>query len=152
MKNSARFGTLAAALAAAALLSDCGGGGGYGGSGGTPTSGGVTYTIGGTVTGLGASSTLILQDNGGDNLTITSDGPFVFATPLAYAAVYNVTVITQPANNHTCTVSNGAGSVPLTNVTAVTVNCVFVPIAGDLVITEVLANPGGGGGEPAKEW
>ena len=39
-----------------------------------------TYTIGGTVTGL--TSTLVLQNNGGDDLTRTADGAFTFATAL----------------------------------------------------------------------
>src|SRR5262245_22399889 len=145
------FRTLAAALVAAALLSDCGGGGGgYGSpSGGGGGGGGPTYTIGGTVTGLGSSGTLVLQDNGGDNLTITVDGPFTFATALPYLMSYNVTVLTQPAANKSCNVSNGAGTVGLSNVTNITVTCVFVPLAGDLVITEVMADPTGG--QPA-EW
>ena len=40
-----------------------------------------TYTVGGVVTGLTGSG-LVLQNNGGDNLTVGSDGPFTFHTGL----------------------------------------------------------------------
>ena len=40
-----------------------------------------TFTVGGTVSGL--SGTVVLQDNGADNLTVTANGPFTFATALA---------------------------------------------------------------------
>ena len=39
------------------------------------------FTIGGTVTGL--SGTVVLQDNGGDDATVTANGAFAFATRLA---------------------------------------------------------------------
>lgn len=41
-------------------------------------------TIGGTVTGL--SGTLVLQNNAEDDLTLTQDGAFVFATPVPVAS------------------------------------------------------------------
>lgn len=79
-----------------------------------------TRTIGGTVSGL--SGTVVLQNNGSDSLSISSDGPFTFPTPLAQGATYNVTVLTQPATQ-TCTINNGSGSVGETNVTNVQVIC-----------------------------
>ncbi|MCX7633139.1 MAG: hypothetical protein N2Z22_07395, partial [Turneriella sp.] len=92
------------------------GGGGTGGvGGGTPT-----YTVGGTVSGL--SGTLVLQNNGGDNLTLNSNGNFTFATALPNGASYNVTVHSQPMGQN-CTVTNGSGTISGANVTNVTVNC-----------------------------
>ena len=79
----------------------------------------ATYSIGGTVTGL--SGTLVLNDNGGDALTISSNESFTFATALANGAAYDVTVATQPAGQ-TCTVSGGSGSVSGANVNSVTVD------------------------------
>ncbi len=79
------------------------------------------YTVGGTVSGL--SGTVVLQDNGGDNLTINSNGSFTFATPIAQGASYNVTVLTQPTGQ-TCSVTNGSGTMGGANVTNVGVNCV----------------------------
>src|SRR6202008_1058657 len=53
----------------------------------------ASYSVGGTVTGL--SGTLVLQDNGGDDLTITSDGSFTFDTAIDDGGTYGVTVQTQ---------------------------------------------------------
>jgi len=79
------------------------------------------YTVGGTVSGL--SSTVVLQDNGGDNLTMNSNGSFAFTAPVAEGAPYSVTVLTQPTGQ-TCSVTNGSGTMGGANVTNVGVNCV----------------------------
>jgi len=91
----------------------------------TCTTNPVTATIGGTVSGLAANTSVILQDNGGDSLTITANGPFTFKTPVTGADVYAVTVLTQPINpNQICTVTGGSGTASA-NVTTVGVNCVL---------------------------
>ena len=87
------------------------------------------YTIGGTVSGL--SGTVVLRDNGGDNLSVTGNGSFTFASPVATGGAYNVTVKTNPSGQ-TCTVSGGSGTVASANVTGIAVSCA--------------ANSGGGGG------
>jgi 6-phosphogluconolactonase (cycloisomerase 2 family) len=109
-------------LAAAGWLAACGGGGGGGGGVKTPPP--ATYTIGGTVSGL-SSSGLVLQDNGGDNLTVAANATsFTFATPLATGAAYAVTVSTQPSNPaQVCTVASASGSVASANVTSVAITC-----------------------------
>ncbi len=78
------------------------------------------YIIGGTVTGL--TGTLVMQCNGADDLTVTADGAFAFATALADKTAYTVTVLTQPATQ-TCTVVNGTGTLGGADVTDVTVTC-----------------------------
>ena len=88
---------------------------GTGGSGGT-----ASYSVGGTVSGL--SGTVVLQDNGGDDLSVDADGPFTFATSVAGGAGYQVTVKTNPSGQ-ACTVSNGSGTVSGSDVTGVTVAC-----------------------------
>ena len=81
------------------------------------------FTVGGTVTGL-LGSGLMLRDNGGDDLTVTADGPFTFTTPLPSGSGYGVTVATQPANpGQSCTVVNGYGVPPDANVTNIVVDC-----------------------------
>ena len=80
----------------------------------------ATYTVGGSVSGL--SGSVVLKDNGGDNLSVTANGSFTFATSLASGAAYSVTVGTNPASQ-TCTVSSGSGTVGTANVTNVTVTC-----------------------------
>ena len=59
--------------------------------------GGTTYSVGGTVSGL--SGTVVLQDNGGDNLSVSANGSFTFATQLASGAGYAVTVQTNPSGS-----------------------------------------------------
>lgn len=102
------------------LLAACGGGGGGGGGG----SG--SFTVGGSLSGMGTGKSIVLQNNAGDNLTLTNNGSFTFATALADGAAYAVTVATPP-NGHTCTVSNGSGTVSGANVTNVSVSCVGEP-------------------------
>ena len=80
-----------------------------------------TYTVTGSVTGL--SGALVLQNNGANSTTITSNGSFTFTTPVAYGGSYNVTVGTQPTNQ-TCTVTNGSAAGITGNVSNVSVQCV----------------------------
>ena len=80
------------------------------------------YSIGGTISGL--NGTLVLQNNGGDNLTRTTNGPFSFNTELLSGAGYAVTLISSP-NIQSCSFSNGSdsGTVSSANVTSVQVVC-----------------------------
>ena len=92
-------------------------------SGGTATGGGgggTTHTVGGTVSGL--SGTAVLQDNAGDDLSVTANGSFTFATALATGAAYTVTVKTSPAGQ-SCTVANGTGTIGSANITNVAITC-----------------------------
>jgi hypothetical protein len=84
-----------------------------------------TYTIGGTVSGSNGG-TLVLQNNGGDNLSVNGDGPFTFATPVASGAAYAVTILTQPAGR-VCTLGNASGTVGAGNVTDVGITCAAAP-------------------------
>ncbi len=84
-----------------------------------------TYTVGGTATGL-AGKSVVLADNAGDNLTVSANGTFTFATPLDSGAAYNVTVKTNPAGQ-TCTVTSGSGTIAAANITSVTVTCAAIP-------------------------
>jgi uncharacterized delta-60 repeat protein len=86
-----------------------------------PGGGGTqTFTVGGTVSGLNGSITL--QNNGGDDLTITSDGPFTFATALADGSSYNVTIKTHPSGQ--CGfIANGSGTISGGAVTDLSVDC-----------------------------
>ena len=80
----------------------------------------ASYTIGGTVSGL--SGTVVLQDNSADDLSVSANGTFTFATSVVSGASYSVTVKTNPAGQ-ACTVSNGSGTVGSANVTNVAVSC-----------------------------
>jgi hypothetical protein len=76
--------TLRPTVALGILLSAAGCGGG-GGSKPEPTvpspNPSSSYTVGGTVAGLTGPG-LVLQNSGGDNLTINCSGPFTFATAI----------------------------------------------------------------------
>ena len=89
----------------------------------------ATYTIGGTVSGLGAGKSVGLLNNGGDGVTVNANGGFTFATALASGAAYNVTVGTQPTGQ-TCSVTNGSGTVGAANITNVAVACIVTAITG----------------------
>ena len=76
----------------------------------------MSYTITASVTGLANVTGLVLQDNGSDNLAVSSGGSYAFQTPIPGGATYSVTILTQPAG-HTCIVQNGSGTVGASNVT-----------------------------------
>ena len=83
-----------------------------------------TYSVGGSTSGL--SGTVVLRDNGGDDLSVTANGSFAFATKLASGAAYNVTVKTNPSGQ-TCSVANGTGTIAAADVTNVAVSCTSNP-------------------------
>ena len=90
----------------------------------------LSAKIGGTVSGLAATTSVVLQDNGGDSLTITANGTFTFKTPVTGTGTYAVTVLTQPVSpNQLCTVANGSGTAT-TDVTNVSVACVLAYTIG----------------------
>jgi hypothetical protein len=81
------------------------------------------YSIRGSTSGLKGSG-LVLQNNGGDDLTIGADGAFTFAKPVSSSAAYKVTVKTPPSNPaQLCTVSGGTGTVTNADIGSVTVSC-----------------------------
>src|SRR5271167_2898113 len=94
----------------------------------------VTATIGGTLSGLAPGASVILQDNGGDALTLSASGPFTFKPPVTGPTdAYAVTLNTQPtAPNQICTVANGSGTATA-NVTNVAVTCVLSYTIGGTV-------------------
>jgi 6-phosphogluconolactonase len=86
-----------------------------------------SYTVGGSVTGL-VGSGLVLQDNGGNNLAITSNGSFVFSTAVASGSAYAVTIKTQPTNPaQTCVLTVGTGTITDANVPNVVATCTISP-------------------------
>ena len=106
-KRAIRIGTALAAL----LIAGCGGGGGSGSSGFlpivSPPPAATSFTIGGTVSGL--AGTVVLRNNDKDDLTLTADGVFVFATGVVAGNPYAVTVAQQPVGQ-TCAVSAAQGT------------------------------------------
>lgn len=108
-----------AAVAFAILVLAACGGSGSSGSRMPPT----YYTIGGSVTGLSGSG-LVLRDNGGDNVKVTANGMFTFATRLTSGTAYAASVATQPTSPiQTCRISNGSGTVSTGSITSISVTC-----------------------------
>jgi hypothetical protein len=87
------------------------------------------FTVGGTLAGLPAGDTVTLQDNGGDNLTLSNNGTFTFSTALPNGQSYSVTVSRTGGETSILTdiyqpvVSNGSGTISGANVTNVAVQC-----------------------------
>jgi hypothetical protein len=78
------------------------------------------FSVGGTITGV--AGTVVLQNNGSDDLSLSANGSFTFPTRLSSAHAYRVTVLQAPANLR-CTVTNGTGAVGGANVTDIAVAC-----------------------------
>jgi cysteine-rich repeat protein len=98
-----------------------------GGSSGTTSSGDSgnrpTHTVGGTVTGLAASKSVVLTLGDGNDVTVSSNAGFTFPTGVSEGAQYAVTVKAQP-NLQKCVVTNAAsGTMGTANVTNVAVDC-----------------------------
>ncbi len=82
-----------------------------------------TFTVRGKVSGLDAGKQIILQNNSGDDLTVSANGLFTFATPVNDKSTYNISVSTQPEGK-TCSVLNNSGTINGSNIVNVTVNCI----------------------------
>ena len=82
------------------------------------------YTISVNVSGLTGTG-LVLQDNGGDNLPVTANGTFPFATQIVSGAAYNVTILTPPAGQ-SCGLDSNAQGTATADVT-VAVTCSALP-------------------------
>jgi hypothetical protein len=82
-----------------------------------------TFKISANVTGV-AGTGLVLQNKGGDDITVGADGTYDFATKIASSQTYAVTVKTQPTGlSQTCTAAAPNGTVGATDV-VVNVTCV----------------------------
>ncbi len=87
------------------------------------SSGPPTYTVGGTLIGLGASATVHVL-NGTDTIAISANGSFTLPTGIVSGGTYSVTVGT-PTSAQTCGVQSGSGTVASANVTNVVVYCTY---------------------------
>jgi hypothetical protein len=83
-----------------------------------------SWSVGGTVSGL--TGVLSLQNNGGDELVLTGDGPFAFAVPLPDGDSYDVIIAAQPTGQ-TCNLLNAQGAVNSAAISNITVICIDTP-------------------------
>ncbi|MGC2166121.1 MAG: hypothetical protein WA632_08930 [Gallionella sp.] len=84
----------------------------------------LPYTIGGSVSGL--TGTLKLRNNGTDELTLTANGGFTFATAQANNSAYSVTIASMPPAQ-SCNVTNASGTIAGANVSNLAVTCTTTP-------------------------
>jgi len=110
-------------ISISSLLTACGGSSGGGGGSTPPPPAATTYTVGGTLSGLASGNSITLTDNGSDNLKLTANGAFTFATPLDSAAAYNLTISATTPTAQPCTSIYGEGTVNSANVTILNVFC-----------------------------
>ncbi|AKS40465.1 S8 family serine peptidase [Wenzhouxiangella marina] len=102
-------------------------------------------TVGGAVTGL-VGTGLRLQNNGGDDLLVSGDGPFVFGSVVPFGDSYEVTVATDPSEPaQRCEVTNESGQAGMTPIDNVQVDCrtiidLSISISSDAAVLE----PGAG--------
>ncbi len=90
------------------------------------------YFIGGTASGMIAGNFLTIQNNNTDDLSIDSDGAFVFNTPIDDETNYTVNTKTRPNNPlQSCNISNPTGTIAGTDVTNVAINCIIEIIFAD---------------------
>ncbi|HTE41920.1 MAG TPA: Ig-like domain-containing protein, partial [Steroidobacteraceae bacterium] len=106
------------------ILAACGGSGGDSAPTTPPTPPAPTYTVGGTLSGV--TGTIVLSNNGGNDLSLTTNGAFTFTTALTTGAAYAVTLATPPAGQ-ICTLTNASGAIAASNVTNVTIACAPIP-------------------------
>jgi hypothetical protein len=86
------------------------------------------FTISGTVSHLAKGDVVVLEDNGTDQLTVSTNGPFTFKTKVLGGGTYSVTIQTQPSGStDTCYVSGptstGTVSADVTNVAVTCSDC-----------------------------
>ena len=109
---------------------------------------GPTALVAGTVSGLSSGTSAVLQNNGGNDITVTTNGPFAFSIPVVNGALYDVTVLAQPFGE-TCVVNNGRGTADRANMIDVSVVCsvnsysIGVTVAGLTGTGLVVQNNGG---------
>jgi Lactonase, 7-bladed beta-propeller len=80
------------------------------------------HTIGGTISGV--SGTLVLENNGRDALTLTSDGPFRFPLAIPSGSSYDVTTKSATGSqSQACSFTNAIGTVADSDINNVTIAC-----------------------------
>ena len=83
----------------------------------------TSYTIGGSISGIPVGESLVIKNNGGDNLSIPAGATtFVFTNPVFDGEVYGVTVGLAPTSA-TCTIGLGSGKVTGSNISDIVITC-----------------------------
>ena len=94
------------------------------------------FAISGTLTGVD-SGTVILANNGHDNIALNSNGSFSFSQTLTTGNSFNVTVISQP-DGLRCEVENGLGTIADTAIDNIIVSCQIVVVENSFNVGGIL--------------
>jgi sugar lactone lactonase YvrE len=112
-----------------------------------------TYAVGGTLSQLPAGASITLSNTVGgttDSVTLNANGSYYFPVALAAGSTYDVSVSTNIATPHPCTVVDGSGTISATTPTPVTsVQVVCGPAVGTLAGGSLLGNAVDGTGTAA---
>lgn len=82
----------------------------------------ATFYIGGKINGLESGKSLVLQNNGADDLNISANGAFTFASAVVNGSNYSVSIKTLPTNQP-CTLTYGKGVASVSDIANVNVIC-----------------------------
>lgn len=93
----------------------------------------TNYAVGGLISGL--TGTVVLQNNGGCDLSLSFNEFFYFTSPVADSHEYDVSVLSQPTGPQ-CIVSLGSGTISGGDINTITVACV-----DNLAPTITIGNP-----------
>lgn len=108
------------------------------GGGSTPGSTSpVTYTVGGSVSGLSSGVSVSLK-NGADLVKVSANGAFTFQSALASGSAYDVSIAGQPGGEN-CQLADASGTVSDAAVTNVAVTCSGTPSKSPAGISEANA-------------
>ena len=93
-----------------------------------------TYSVSGSVT--GSSGALVVKLNGGNDISMSGDGDFKFTGKLVQDDTFNVQVVDL---NDQCTVTGGAGTVGMTDITGVSIACAANALAQSAILSARLS-------------
>ena len=127
------------------LLSGCGGGSD------DPTPSPTHQTLGVSVTGLGIGQSLVLQNNGADDFTVTANGSVRTAASWPLGSSYSVTVKSKP-DAIGCVVRNGTGVIGAAPVDTVAVRCAISGSLADGFWEQDQCTPGPDGTGLKNGW
>lgn len=93
-----------------------------------------TYSVSGSVT--GSSGALVVKLNGGNDISMSGNGDFKFTGKLVQDDTFNVQVVDL---NDQCTVTGGAGTVGMTDITGVAIACAANALAQSTILSAKLS-------------
>lgn len=99
----------------------------------------VTRTLAVNVTGLANGQSVVLQNDGKDDLAVNANGPATFATPVASGTLYALTVKTQPAGAY-CKIDPRSGGVD--DKVNIAVTCAAVKSCKEILAADASAPSG----------